>query len=100
MVWRTTSVCHYDAFTASLANPVLAWGGHVSTRKDWGPDNLAVAIPGSPYHTRLVGLDGTGGNQDLSLSADAVIFPARSRSSKTRHRMGRRASDSRVRQRQ
>src|SRR5438876_722282 len=23
-------------FTASQANPVLAWGGHISTRADWG----------------------------------------------------------------
>src|SRR5262249_8319036 len=39
-------------FTASQANPVLAWGGHIATRKDWGIGNSAVAIPGSPYHTR------------------------------------------------
>ena len=63
-------------FTASVANPVLAWGGHIATRKDWGANNSAVAISGSPYHTRLIDLDGSGGNQDRSLSADAVIFPA------------------------
>ena len=62
-------------FTASRANPVLAWGGHISTRLDWGANGSAVAIPGSPYHTRLIALDGSGGNQDRSLSADAVIFP-------------------------
>jgi uncharacterized repeat protein (TIGR01451 family) len=62
-------------FTASVANPVLAWGGHISTRKDWGDGGSAVAISGSPYHTRLLNLDGSGGNQDRSLSADAVIFP-------------------------
>jgi uncharacterized repeat protein (TIGR01451 family) len=62
-------------FTASVANPVLAWGGHIASRKDWGNANSAVAISGSPYHTRLLDLDGTGGNQDRSLSADAVIFP-------------------------
>ncbi len=61
-------------FTATQANPVLAWGGHISTRLDWGANNSCVAIPGSPYHTRLVDLDGSGGNQDRSLSADAVIF--------------------------
>src|SRR5205814_2132496 len=38
-------------FTASVANPVLAWGGHISTRPNWGAGNSAVAIPGSPYHT-------------------------------------------------
>jgi len=62
-------------FTPTVANPVLAWGGHISTRTNWGLDGSAVAIPGSPYHTRLIDLDGSGGNQDRSLSADAVIFP-------------------------
>jgi hypothetical protein len=62
-------------FTAEVANPVLAWGGHISTRLDWGALNSAVAIPGSPYHTRLIDLDGSGGNQDRSLSSEAVIFP-------------------------
>jgi hypothetical protein len=62
-------------FTASVINPVLAWGGHIATRQNWGAGNSAVAISGSPYHTRLIDLDGSGGNQDLSLSADAIIFP-------------------------
>jgi hypothetical protein len=61
-------------FTASVKNPVLAWGGHISTRVSWGALGSAVAIPGSPYHTRLINLDGSGGNQDRSLSADAVVF--------------------------
>jgi uncharacterized repeat protein (TIGR01451 family) len=63
------------SFTASVANPVMAWGGHIATRLDWGTNNSAVAISGSPYHMRLIDLDGAGGNQDRSLSADAVIFP-------------------------
>jgi uncharacterized repeat protein (TIGR01451 family) len=62
-------------FTASVTNPVLAWGGHIATRLDWGTGGSAVAISGSPYHTRLISLDGSGGNQDRSLSAAAVIFP-------------------------
>ncbi len=62
-------------FTANQANPVLAWGGHIATRVNWGLGNSAVAIPGSPYHTRLIDLDGSGGNQDRSLSADSVTFP-------------------------
>jgi hypothetical protein len=68
-------------FTASVANPVLAWGGHIAQRRantfsgGWGDGNAAVNIPGSPYHTRLIDLDGAGGNQDRSLSADAVTFP-------------------------
>ena len=63
-------------FTATKVNPVLAWAGHIATRLDWGTGGSAVAISGSPYHTRLISLDGSGGNQDRSLSADAVIFPA------------------------
>jgi hypothetical protein len=62
-------------FTASQSNPVLAWGGHIATRANWGINNSAIAISGSPYHTRLIDLDGSGGNQDRSLSADAVFFP-------------------------
>ena len=62
-------------FDAAVATPVLAWSGHISTRADWGFDNSAVAISGSPYHTRLLDLDGQGGNQDRSLSTDAVVFP-------------------------
>jgi uncharacterized repeat protein (TIGR01451 family) len=65
------------SFKASVANPVLAWGGHIATRQDWGAGNSAISIPGSPYHMRLISLDGAGGNQDRSLSADAVIFPAK-----------------------
>ena len=63
-------------FTATKTNPVLAWGGHIATRANWGSGNSAVAISGSPYHTRLLDLDGSGGNQDRSLSAEAVIFPS------------------------
>ena len=61
---------------AGVTNPVLAWGGHIATRADWGQTNSAISISGSPYHTRLLDLDGSGGNQDRSLSAEAVIFPA------------------------
>jgi uncharacterized repeat protein (TIGR01451 family) len=63
-------------FTATVANPVLAWGGHIATRQDW-PNASAIQISGSPYHMRLINLDGSGGNQDRSLSADAVVFPAK-----------------------
>ena len=63
-------------FTVTSSTAVLAWGGHIAERADWGMDMSAVAISGSPYHTRLISLDGKGGNQDRSLSADAVIYPA------------------------
>jgi len=73
-------------FTASVSNPVLAWSGHVAYGGDWGAGNSAGGISGSPYHMRLIGLCvttdpaapvggcTTGGNQDRSLSADAVII--------------------------
>jgi hypothetical protein len=62
-------------FEASDDTAVLAWGGHISTRLDWGMSNSAVAITGSPYHTRLVEFDGGGGSQDHQLMSSAVIFP-------------------------
>jgi hypothetical protein len=62
-------------FIASVPNPVMAWGGHIATRKDWTATGGAGTISGSPYHMRLIDLDGAGGNQDRSLSAEAVIFP-------------------------
>jgi hypothetical protein len=63
-------------FTTTVANPVLAWGGHIASHLDWGDGNAATAIPGSPYHMELVSLDGTGGNQDRALTAAARVFPA------------------------
>lgn len=63
-------------FTTSTPNPILAWGGHIATRQDWTVNNSAIAISGSPYHMRLVALDGAAGNQDRSLSSAAAIFPA------------------------
>src|SRR5215213_1281441 len=62
-------------FTSNVPNPVMAWGGHIATRPDWGIANSAINIPGSPYHTRLEEINGGGGNQDRSLSAGAVFFP-------------------------
>ena len=64
-------------FTTSVENPVLSWAGHVAWQGEWGPGNSAGGITGSPYHMRLIDLDGQGGNQDRSLSADAVVIPAR-----------------------
>src|SRR5438477_4064096 len=63
-------------FTAASATPVMAWGAHIATRKDRGATNSALATTGSPYHMRLLNLDGSGGNQDRSTSSSAVIFPA------------------------
>jgi hypothetical protein len=64
-------------FTTTTQTPVLAWGGHIATRQDW-PGASAVNIPGSPYHTALLGFDDLPGQhaQDASLSTEAAIFPA------------------------
>lgn len=62
-------------FTASSSTVVMAWGGHIARAVDWGQGNSASGISGSPYHTRLISLDGSGGNQDRSLSANAVEPP-------------------------
>ena len=61
---------------------VIAWGGHISTRIDWGVGNSAIAIDGAPYHMRLIGFTCSNvancsvGNQDRSLAAGAIFFPA------------------------
>jgi hypothetical protein len=60
-------------FTATVDNPVLSWGGHIAWMGDWGTGNSAVAVNGSPYHMRLIALDGSGGNQDRALDNTAVI---------------------------
>jgi len=61
-------------FANSVSNPVLAWGGHIAWIGDWGVGNSASAINGSPYHMRLISLNGrTLGNQDRSLKNTAVV---------------------------
>ncbi|OGM10357.1 hypothetical protein A2Y68_02895 [Candidatus Woesebacteria bacterium RBG_13_46_13] len=67
-------------FTADSATAVLAWGGHIASRLDWGFDGLtprsASGISGSPYHMRQISWTiGNLGNQDRSLQAGAVIPP-------------------------
>jgi uncharacterized repeat protein (TIGR01451 family) len=63
-------------FTASAANPVIAWSGHIADDFDWGPNTAASAISGSPYHMRLIEVDGFGGNQDRSMKVAAGPVPA------------------------
>ena len=62
-------------FNATASNVLFTWGGHIASRGDWGAGNSASGISGSPYHTRFISLDGSGGNQDRSLSAAAVLPP-------------------------
>ena len=61
-------------FTCTNSTVVLAWGGHIASRLDWGVGNSAAGISGSPYHTRLISVDGSGGSQDRSLKAAAVCI--------------------------
>jgi hypothetical protein len=62
-------------FTTTVANPVIAWGGHIADEIDWGQVSGAANINGSSYHMRLKDLDGKGGNQDRALTAAAVAAP-------------------------
>ncbi len=74
-------------FTPTSNKAVLAWGGHIGTRLDWGfvagVPRSAGGISGSPYHMRLKSWINNDdppclsnlGNQDRSLSADAVVPP-------------------------
>ena len=68
-------------FTPDSETAVFAWGGHIASRLDWGYDSDGVplsagGISGSPYHMRLIDWNLNNlGNQDRSLSADAVIPP-------------------------
>jgi hypothetical protein len=63
-------------FTVDSSTAVLAWGGHIASRDDWGYDGpvprSAGGIPGSPYHMRLIDwtLEPTLGNQDRSLQVE------------------------------
>ena len=63
------------SFTSTSSTVVITWGGHIAATGDWGAGNSAAGISGSPYHTRLISFDGSGGNQDRSLSAAAVRAP-------------------------
>ena len=72
-----TSTAISVTFTANSTTAVLAWGGHISHRKDWGADASAINITGSPYHMRNHSWsDGTVGQADLQLAASAVSMTA------------------------
>lgn len=67
-------------FRATAASAILAWGGHIASRWDWGSSNggpnSAGGISGSPFHMRLIGWNLSNiGNQDRSLSGSAVFSP-------------------------
>jgi hypothetical protein len=68
-------------FTATSSTVVIAWGGHIARRLDWGAGNSAANVSGSPYHMRVIDLrcsnydHCSSGNMDRSLSAGAVTIP-------------------------
>lgn len=68
--------------TATHQTAVLAWGGHIASRTDWGLDKSAATIAGSPYHMRAIGFlcssdkSCSAGSMDRSLSSAAVVLPA------------------------
>lgn len=62
-------------FIAVQPTVVMVLGGHIASHVNWGADNAAAGINGSPYHMRLISLDGAGGRQDRSLQAQAIIVP-------------------------
>ena len=63
------------SFKATSSTVVLAWGGHIARGDQWNGAS-ASAISGSPYHMRTKSWNlNNVGNQDRSLSADAVINP-------------------------
>jgi hypothetical protein len=69
-------------FTANSSTVVIAWGGHIARRLDWGAGNSAGDISGSPYHMRVIDFqcsnvdNCSSGNMDRSLNANAVTVPA------------------------
>jgi hypothetical protein len=68
-------------FTATNSRAVIAWGGHIARRLDWGSGKSAADVSGSPYHMRVIDLrcsnvdNCSSGNMDRSLSAGAVTIP-------------------------
>jgi hypothetical protein len=68
-------------FTVDSATAVLAWGGHIASRLEWGYDESgdprsAGGLTGSPYHMRLINWNLNNlGQQDRSLKVSAVYAP-------------------------
>ncbi len=53
---------------------VIAWGGHIASAQDWGNGKSATSISGSPYHTRVVSLNGKSmGSQSRNLQGVSEI---------------------------
>ncbi len=80
----TSSVKLVFTTDSTSTKAIIAWGGHIGSRVDWGFEAgspvSAGGINGSSYHGRLLGFCSgdisnctDGGNQDHSLSAGAVL---------------------------
>jgi hypothetical protein len=60
-------------FTARGPVVVIAWGGHIASILDWGPDRTFAEVgTGSPFHMRVENAHGFSGTGDLSIQAAAV----------------------------
>ncbi|XZF16585.1 T9SS type A sorting domain-containing protein [Chitinophagaceae bacterium MMS25-I14] len=75
------SVSFTFKFTPSSSDAVLAWGGHIARRQDWGtnPIQSAGGISGSPYHMRRESWSlGNIGNTDMQMqiAQSAPICPS------------------------
>jgi hypothetical protein len=68
------------SFEATSETVVVAWGGHLASRKDWGPESSAATIPGSPYHMRIEGFACTesfgcsSGQMERSINSSGVYL--------------------------
>jgi len=75
------SVSFTFRFVATSSSAVLAWGGHIARRQDWGtsPIQSAGGISGSPYHMRRESWSlGNIGNTDMQMqiAESAPICPS------------------------
>jgi len=60
--------------TKDKCTVIILWGGHLASALDWGSGKGASSISGGPIHMSYRE-DGTGGKQDRSIQAGAVVPP-------------------------
>lgn len=64
----------YQKQGIDVCEVLISFGAHISKEEDWGIGNSAVDIQGSPYHVRVVELDGgTVGSRDNQMAASAIV---------------------------
>jgi CSLREA domain-containing protein len=61
------------SFHANQAGMVLAWGGHIATRQDWGSDNTTISTTGSPYHMDQESCSFSCASEDRAISHTAIL---------------------------